>query len=160
MTTRAAIVTGVVLAAGAVPALASVGTGVQSGPVVLAKAAKPGRTYKLPGVYVTNTGTLRTRYRFSIQRLPPKDPRKRTAPARWVAFRHRSMVLDPGQGKVMPMTLKVPKGARAAKYASDVVVTSVPRGSAFGGTSVGVASATALEFTVAAAKRKAGGKRR
>ena len=50
-------------------AAASIGVGIQVGPVRLAGIAHAGQTYDLPPVYVVNTGTEPETVRLDVQRL-------------------------------------------------------------------------------------------
>ncbi len=55
----------------AIPAAAqaSIGVGIQAGPVQLAGAAHPGGSYALPPVYVVNTGTQDESLSIRIERV-------------------------------------------------------------------------------------------
>ena len=57
------------LVAAPAAAYASVGVGVQAGPVQLAGVAHPGGTYALPPVYVVNTGTQAESVAVRIERI-------------------------------------------------------------------------------------------
>src|SRR5215469_11088084 len=59
------------LVAAPAAAYASVGVGVQAGPVQLVGAAHPGGTYTLPPVYVVNTGTDPESLAIRIERISP-----------------------------------------------------------------------------------------
>src|SRR6202008_3287115 len=74
-----------VLAVLAVPAAAqaSVGVGIQAGPVQLSGAAHPGGSYALPPVYVVNTGTQEESLAVRIERLSPGQAR--AVPAGWIS---------------------------------------------------------------------------
>jgi hypothetical protein len=134
------------LAAAPVAAAASVGVGVQAGPVRLADAAHPGGTYALPPVYVVNTGTQAESVGIRIERI--SHGTGRTVPPSWIRVSALPSRLGHGQSARVPLDLVVPAGARPGQYFSDVVVT----GSAaltVGGANLGVAAATDLEFRIA-----------
>jgi hypothetical protein len=134
------------LAAAPVAAFASVGVGVQAGPVRLAGAAHPGGTYALPPVYVVNTGTEAESVAIRIERISRGSGR--TVPPAWIRVTALSSPLGHGQSARVPLDLVVPVHARPGQYFSDVVVS----GSAaltVGGANLGVAAATDLEFRVA-----------
>ena len=129
-----------------VAAYASVGVGVQAGPVRLAGAAHPGGTYALPPVYVVNTGTQAESVTIQIERI--SHGTGRTIPPTWIQVGGLPAGLGHGQSARIPLNLVVPSHARPGQYFSDVVV----RGSAaltVGGAHLGVAAATDLEFRVA-----------
>jgi hypothetical protein len=139
---------GLLAAAGApVAAQASIGVGVQAGPVRLAGAAHPGGTYSLPPVYVVNTGTEAESVAIRVERLSRGTGR--TVPASWIRVSALPSRLGHGQSARIPLDLVVPARARPGQYFSDVVVTGSAALTA-GGANLGVAAATDLEFRVAA----------
>jgi hypothetical protein len=140
------------LLAGAVVAIpqaaqASVGVGIQAGPVKLHGVARPGQSLALPGVSVVNTGSRRESIRITVQR----DPRGGglPVPPSWVRPGVAAVPLAPHHAVRISLHLTVPAGARPGAYLSDVVATasgSLPAGHA----NLGAAAATLLEFRVTA----------
>ncbi len=135
------------LAVLAIPAAAqaSVGVGIQAGPVRLGGAAHPGGSYALPPVYVVNTGTQDESLSVRVERL--SGGQGRGVPASWVRA-GAAVSLSHSQSARLPLELVVPASARPGEYVSDVVV----RGSAAvtdGSTNFGVAAATKLQFRIA-----------
>jgi hypothetical protein len=133
------------LIAAPVAAYASVGVGVQAGPVRLAGDAHPGGTYALPPVYVVNTGTQPEAVAIRIERI--SSGAGRTVPAAWIRVTGLPSALGHGQSARIPLSVVIPAGAKPGTYFSDVVVT----GSASltdGGAHLGVAAATDLEFRI------------
>ena len=133
------------LAAAPVAAYASVGVGVQAGPVQLAGAAHPGGTYALPPVYVVNTGTEPESVTIRIERI--SDGTGHTVPRAWINVSGLPASLGHGQSARIPLSLAVPASARPGQYFSDVVVTGSAALTA-GSAHLGVAAATDLEFRV------------
>ena len=136
-----------VLAVLAVPATAqaSVGVGIQAGPVLLSGAAHPGGSYALGPVYVVNTGTQPESLAIRIERLSPGSAR--AVPASWISP-GPPVRLSHGESARIPLELVVPATAKPGRYLTDVVV----RGSAAvsdGSANLGVAAATKLEFRIA-----------
>ena len=132
---------------------ASVGVGIQAGPVRLAGAAHAGGQYALPPVYVVNTGTEPEAITIGVERVSAGSGH--TVPPAWIAVPPGPVRLSHGQSATIPLTLHVPPGAAPGRYFSDVVA----HGSAAltdGGASFGVAAATALDFTVAPGPAAAG----
>src|SRR5258708_25062083 len=130
----------------AVPAAAqaSIGVGIQAGPVRLTGAAHPGGSYALPPVYVVNTGTQDESLSIRIERLSPGQGR--AVPAAWIRS-GAAVQLSHSESARIPLELVVPATAKSGQYLTDVVV----KGSAAlsGGTAnLDVAAATKLEFRV------------
>lgn len=129
-----------------VAAQASVGVGIQAGPVRLTGVAHPGGSYALPPVYVVNTGTQAEAVGLRIERLSAGQGWP--VPAGWIQVGSQGVRLSHAQSARIPLELVVPATARPGWYLSDVVV----RGSAAlsaGNANFGVAAATKLEFRVA-----------
>jgi hypothetical protein len=126
-------------------AAASIGVGIQVGPVRLAGIAHAGQTYELPPVYVVNTGTEPETVRLEVQRLSKGTGRD--VPKSWFKPGQTDVHLDPKQSATIPVQLVVPAGATPGPYFSDVVAhgsASIEAGQA----TLGVAAATKLKFTV------------
>ncbi|HVN51521.1 MAG TPA: hypothetical protein VMT43_08820 [Acidimicrobiales bacterium] len=139
------------LAAFAAGAGANVGVGITAAPITLAKPAEQGQTYKLPGVYVVNTGSQSGAIHVSLASL--EKTKKLPIPASWVTFHPSTVTLGPKKGTVIPITLAVPSGAEVGDYQSDIEASAVSSGTASGtGTHVGAAAATRFLFTVTKAK--------
>lgn len=138
------------LAVLAVPAAAqaSVGVGIQPGPVRLSGHVQAGRSYALPAVLVANTGTLGESVTVRVERVSPGTGR--TVPSSWVQVGGSAVSLAPGQSARIPLELRVPASAKPGRYFSDVVATAGSAGPA-GGAGFAAGAATGLEFTVAAA---------
>jgi hypothetical protein len=123
---------------------ASIGVGIQAGPVRLAGAAHPGGQYALPPVFVVNTGTQPESVVVAIERISPGTGR--TVPSAWISA-SGPVRLAYNQSARIPLSLSVPARAAPGRYFSDVVVRGTAPLSA-GGANLGVAAATDLEFTV------------
>jgi hypothetical protein len=136
----------------ATAAQASVGVGVQAGPVLLTGAAHPGGSYALPPVYVVNTGTQPEVVSVRIDRLSHGSGR--AVPPSWVQA-GPSVRLTAHQAARISLQLVIPAGARTGAYLSDVVAAGSGTISA-GNANLGVAAATKLEFRVAPGPAGAG----
>jgi hypothetical protein len=139
------LASGLLVLAAPVAADASVGIGVQAGPVRLAGTAHPGGTYALPPVYVVNTGTQPESVAIRIERISRGTGR--TVPPSWIRVSALPSQLGHGQSARVPLNLVLPARARPGLYFSDVVVTG-SAGLTAGGANLGVAAATDLEFRV------------
>jgi len=127
-------------------AQASVGVGIQAGPVRLSGAAHPGQTVALPSVSVVNAGTQRESIRVVVRRYPRGGGRP--VPPSWVRPGMRSVQLAPHHAIRIPLELVVPAGAKPGAYLSDIVAVASGQLSA-GGANLGAGAATLLEFRVA-----------
>ena len=126
-------------------AAASIGVGIQVGPVRLAGIAHAGQTYDLPPVYVVNTGTEPETVRLEVQRLSKGTGRD--VPKSWFKPGQTDVHLDAKQSATIPVQIVVPADATPGPYFSDVVAhgsASIEAGQA----TLGVAAATKLKFTV------------
>jgi hypothetical protein len=133
------------VAAWSATSFASVGVGVQAGPVRLAGAAHPGGRYALPPVFVVNTGTQPESVVIAIERISPGSGR--TVPASWISASSVPVRLAHNQSARIPLSLTVPASAAPGRYFSDVVAKGTAPLSE-GGANLGVAAATDLEFSV------------
>jgi hypothetical protein len=125
---------------------ASIGVGVQAGPVRLGSIAHPGGNYQLPPVYVVDTGTEAELISLRIDQ--PTHGKGRGIPPSWVQGTDASVRLAAHQSARIPLSLAVPVDATPGTYLSDLVVggsTVISSGQA----NFGAAAATTLEFRVA-----------
>jgi hypothetical protein len=128
-------------------AQASVGVGIQAGPVRLSGVAHPGESVALPAVSVVNAGTHGEAIRLSIHRVS-KGP-GRPVPASWIQIGAPVVQLGPKHATRVSLQLVVPAGAKPGAYLSDIVATGSSAGqSSAGRASLGAAAATLLEFRV------------
>lgn len=128
----------------AAPAGASIGAGVGADPLVLAQAARPGTTYRLPDLVVVNTGSDVATYELRITREP--KGRHRTVPPGWIHFSPITFELEPDARRDVPIELSVPGSVPDGPYAAYVVASALsPHAS---GASAGAAAATILSFSV------------
>ena len=127
-------------------AQASVGVGIQAGPVRLSGAAHPGQTVALPAVSVVNAGTQRESIRVVVQRHPGGGGR--LVPPSWVRPGVPSVQLAPHHATRIPLELVVPASAKPGAYLSDIVAVASGQLSA-DGANLGAGAATLLQFRVA-----------
>ena len=126
-------------------ASASIGVGVQAGPVSLSGVAHPGASYALPSLYVVNTGTQAESMTVRVERLSAEPGH--AIPQSWIHVTNLSGQLPPRQSARIPLGLVTPPDAGSGRYQSDIVVTGAP-GPATAGLNFGAAAATELEFTI------------
>jgi hypothetical protein len=125
----------------------SVGAGIQVGPVRLAHVALPGHAYRLPAVWVANTGSGTETITARLDALPSSGhTRRRIIPPSWV-HATSPIRLAPSAGGWLHLILKVPSGARPGWYYSDIAAEE-QAGPAAGGLSFGGGGATLLFLRV------------
>lgn len=133
-----------VLAMPVFPVLAKVGVGMGAGEVRLTEPVKPGGIYTLPNLRVFNTGDETTTYGMNVayhQDRPEMRPGKK-----WFNFSPDPFTLEPGKSQVVEVVMVVPVKTTPGEYFAFLESGPVPSDKP--GTSVGVAVATKLFFTV------------
>lgn len=135
-------------------AFARIGVGVGTGKIQVGEPLKPGLIYTLPSFTVFNSGDEPSEYGVGIQfheNQPEMRPLKE-----WFNFEPSQFYLEPGQSQVVQIKLTLPvKGVKPGDYFVFLQGFPVKKTTA-GGTSVGVAAAAKLYFTVAPANFFAG----
>jgi hypothetical protein len=127
-------------------AQASIGVGVQAAPVRMGNVARAGGSYALPPVYVVDTGTQDESISVRVER--PHGVAGRAVPSSWLRDTGPGLRLSAHQSARVPLELVVPGDAKPGRYLSDIVVSGSAVTSV-GKANLGVAAATALEFSVA-----------
>ncbi len=130
-------------------AAAKLGVGVGTGKIEIDQAMKAGLIYDLPSLIVLNTGDEASEYTIGIQHrekqpeLVPEDS--------WFQFEPKTFYLEPGENQIVNIRLTLPvKGAKPGDYFAFLQAYPVQKATS-GGTTIGVAAATKLYFTVAPA---------
>lgn len=125
-----------------------IGVGVGSGKIQIDKPFKAGGIYELPALLVLNTGDESGTYGTSIE-YHEGVPQLR--PAReWFDFSPQSFYLEPGKVQTVKITLTLPTKTQPGDYFAYLEGHPVKK-SISGQTSIGVAAASKLYFTVAPA---------
>jgi hypothetical protein len=127
---------------------ASVGVGIQANPVLLTGSAHPGGSYRLPPLYVVNTGSQAETLSLRVERLQAQAKGADAVPRSWIQNSwSASSSISASQSVNIPLELVVPANARPGDYSSDIVVTgSTLAGS--GDVRFGAAAATGLQFRI------------
>lgn len=131
----------------AVPAtaLASIGVGVGTGRIAISEKIKSGSFYTLPPITVFNTGTQEATYTMAVT-LNEKQPQLKPNP-KWFSFSPTQFTLLPGKSQIITPTLHPPLATPPGDYFAYLEAhpaQTVKQGT----TSVGVAAATKLSFSV------------
>jgi hypothetical protein len=127
---------------------AKIGVGVGTGKIQVDEKLKAGMIYQLPPVTVLNTGdeksgyVVTTAYREEQTELrPPKE---------WFIFTPEKFDLDPGQVQVVEIKLNLPLKTIPGDYFAYLEASPTAK-STTGVTTIGVAAASKLLFTVSPA---------
>lgn len=126
-------------------AQAKIGVGIGTGKIVVDEELKPGGVYELPSITVLNTGTvvstykLRAAYHEGQPELRPPDE--------WFSFSPNDFSLQPADSQMVKIILTVPIDAKPDVYFAYIEASPTDK-VANGETSVGIAAASKLYFTV------------
>jgi len=123
---------------------AKIGVGMGAGEIRLTEPIKPGGIYSLPSLRIFNTGDETTTYGMNVayhQDRPELRPKQG-----WFSFNPATFTLEAGKSQEIQVTMMVPVKAEPGDYFA--FVESGPVASEQPGTSVGVAVASKLFFTV------------
>jgi len=126
-------------------ALAKIGVGVGTGKIQVDEKLKPGIIYKLPDLTVLNTGDEPSEYEVSIayhQAQPQLRPQQD-----WFGFSPQKFPLEPGEVKIVTIKLNLPLRMEPGDYFAYLEAHPAKKADS-GGTTVGVAAAAKLYFTV------------
>lgn len=125
--------------------LARLGVGVGTGKIEVQDKLKPGMIYKLPELTVLNTGDEPADYETSVsyhekqpQLMPAKD---------WFIFSPQKFHLEPNGVQVVEVKINLPFKATPGDYFAYLEGHPIQKTEA-GNTSIGVAAASKLYFTV------------
>lgn len=130
-----------------------IGVGVGNGKVQITEPLKAGGIYDLPQLPVLNTGDEPGEYTVSIQYHEGQEtnPEMGLKPQNeWFNFEPQSFHLEPGQVQNVKIILTLPTNIKPGNYFAYLEARPVKKSIA-GQTSIGVAAAAKLYFTVAPA---------
>ena len=137
------------LGAGSVQA--EVGLGIMPATIRVEEALMPGGRYRLPSLQVLNTGTEGSQYELGFARMAVQDELQ--PPNEFISFSPGSFYIEPGANQIVSLSLDIPIKAKPGDYLAYIKAHPV---SEVGGTSIGIAVATKLYFTVKPANVVAG----
>ena len=128
---------------------ANIGVGVGTGKIIADQALRPGASYVLPPLVVINTGDEASDYAVNLQYREGQPELK--PEVAWLSFEPESFYLEPGKTQTVEVKISLPvKGATPGDYFAFIQAHPVAKADV-SGTSVGVAAAAKLYFTVAPA---------
>jgi len=127
------------------PTLAIIGVGVGTGKIQIDEELKPGSIYRLPSLTVLNTGDESSDYEVSVEyHENQKELRPEEA---WFIFSPKEFYLEPGEAKTVDIKLNLPLKMEPGNYFGYLEAHPLKK-SQQGQTSIGVAAAAKLYFTV------------
>lgn len=132
---------------------ARIGVGVGAGKIHINEALRAGGIYDLPAIPVLNTGDEPGEYEISVQYHEGQETRTDMGlrPAQdWFNFAPNSFHLEPGKVQSVKVALTLPPKTKPGNYFAYLEARPVKK-SVAGQTSIGIAAATQLWFTVAPA---------
>ena len=125
--------------------LGKIGVGVGTGKIQVEDQLKPGIIYELPSFNVINTGDEASDYAISIEYHEQQPELK---PVReWFTFSPQEFYLEPGEIKSVDMKLNLPVSMEPGNYFAYIEAHPVKK-SQTGDTSINIAAASKLYFTV------------
>lgn len=129
-------------------AFAKIGVGVATGKIKVTEKLKPGIIYRLPLLTVVNTGDTPSDYAVSV--AYQTDQPEFSPKADWFIFSPQKFHLDPGKVQAVDIKLNLPLSVQPGDYFAYLEAEPFLKAQQ-GRTSIGIAAAAMLYFTVAPA---------
>lgn len=126
-------------------AFGKIGVGVGTGKIQVDEQLKPGTIYQLPVVTVLNTGDTPSDYKVSV--AYHQDQKEKRPEASWFIFSPSEFRLDPTGVKAVEIKLNLPVRTEPGDYFAYLEASPLEKAEK-GKTSIGVAAAAKLYFTV------------
>lgn len=124
---------------------AKIGVGIGSGKIQVEDKLKPGTIYELPSITILNTGDEPSEYEVNVS-YHEKQPQLRP-PQNWFIFSPQKFHLDPGKAQTVTIKLNLPVRTEPGEYFAYLEGHPFKK-SVSGNTTIGVAAAAKLYFTV------------
>lgn len=124
---------------------AKIGVGVGTGKIQVKDKLKPGIIYELPSLTVLNTGDEESDYEVNVsyhEKQPQLQP-----PQSWFIFSPQKFHLEPGKSQLVTIKLNLPVRTEPGDYFAYLEGHPFKK-SVSGNTTIGVAAAAKLYFTV------------
>jgi hypothetical protein len=131
---------------------ADIGVGIMPGKITVNESLMPGGQYQLTSIQVVNTGTETAQYKMDVAQMGKQDELQPSN--EFFSFNPESFKLEAEANQVISVSLNIPLGAEPGDYLAYVEAHPVSQNT--GGTSIGVAAATKVYFTVKPASTWAG----
>jgi hypothetical protein len=140
----ASLFAGLAIVLAVMPAAADRGVGISTGQIAVANELQPGGGYPLPRISVFNTGDVVSDYQLGV--TYEVGQREHHPDAGWFDFDPERFTLAPGESRDINVALTIPTGAEPGDYF--VLLQAQTVALEPGATSIGVAAATKLSFSV------------
>lgn len=127
-------------------AFARIGVGVGTGIIQVDDKLRSGMSYELPSLTVLNTGDESSDYFVSL--AYHQDQPELAPPKEWFSFTPKSFYLEPGEAQTVKIRLNLPLKTPIGDYFAYLEGQPTKRNES-GSTSIGIAAAAKLYFTVA-----------
>ena len=124
--------------------LAKIGVGMGAGEIRLTEPIKLGGIYEIPSVRIFNTGDETTTYGMNV--AYHQDRHELRPKKEWFSFSPATFTLEPNESQEVKIAMVVPFKGEPGDYFAFIESGPVPTNAP--GTSVGVAVATKLYFTL------------
>jgi hypothetical protein len=128
----------------AAPAAADTGVGVDLAEINIDEILTAGNVYNLPAVGVVNMGDRTADYEVGITYMSEQE--EMAPSAGWFQFDPQRFSLEAGTSKKVSISLHIPQDASVGQYFALIEAHPVVDGS--GQTTIGIAAATKLRFSV------------
>ncbi len=128
-----------------IQSFAKIGVGVGTGKIQVDDDLKPGIIYQLPSLTVFNTGDVDSEYTVNVayhEKQPELRPEKS-----WLQFSPAEFELKPGESQEVQIKLNLPVRTEPGDYFAYLEGSPITK-SANGATTVGIAAAAKLYFTI------------
>lgn len=126
-------------------AYAKIGVGVGTGKIQVRDELKPGVIYNLPPLTIINTGDQPSEY--EVMTAYHEKQKELVPPESWFIFSPKKFSLKPGEVKTVEVKLNLPLSIEPGEYFAYLEGHPIEK-TKVGQTSVGIAAATKLYFTV------------
>lgn len=133
---------------------ARIGVGIGTAKVELNEALNPGSLHNLPSFSVINTGDEPSEYEVGVEyqeNIPQLRPSRE-----WFSFNPQQFHLDPGESQVVDIDLNLPVKAEPGDYFAYIEGRPMKKSTGGDGTSIGIAAAAKLYFSIKPANFFAG----
>ena len=128
-------------------AFADVGVTVNTAKIALDKAIVPGATYDIPSIQVKNSGTEGSDYGVTVDYNQTQTEMK--PDIGWFTMTPSTFHLEPGESKIVKLSIALPTSAAAGDYFSYIEAHSMKKD---GSTDTSIAGAAAAKFYFSVAK--------
>jgi len=127
-------------------ASARIGVGVGTGKIYVEDVLKAGMSYNLPSLTVLNTGDEPSNYTVGL--AYHRDQPEMAPPKEWFSFSPEEFYLEPGEARTVEIKLNLPLKTRYGDFFAYLEGKPTKKAQS-GSTSIGVAAAAKLYFTIA-----------